>query len=69
MMLAAWDLEVGACIATMHDSEQAQAVLGVPTDLDCQWAMSFGYPAQAQPTKLKRGGRRSFEEVVRWEHW
>ena len=69
MMLAAWDLEVGACIATMHDSEQAQAVLGVPTDLDCQWTISFGYPAQAQPTTLKRGGRRSFEEVVHWEHW
>ena len=69
MMLAAWDLQVGSCIATLHDVEQAKAVLGVPSDLNCQWAISFGYPEQAQLTQLKRGGRRSFEEVVRWDHW
>ncbi len=69
MMLAAWELQVGSCIATMHDAARAKAVLGIPGEQDCQWAISFGYPAQAQPTRMKRGGRRSFEEVVRWEHW
>lgn len=68
MMLAARELGVGSCIASMHEPEKAQAILGVPPELRCDTAISFGYPAAGwQPARM--GGRRPLEEVVRWEKW
>jgi nitroreductase len=69
MQLAAWELGIGSCIATMHDPDCARGVLGVPDDRNFHTAISFGYAAHEQPAKLKRGGRLSFDEVVRWEKW
>jgi nitroreductase len=69
MQLAAWESGVGSCIASMHQPEQAKAVLGVPSDHYLHTVLSFGYPACEQQPPLKRGGRRSFDEVVRWETW
>ncbi|CAA9214590.1 MAG: hypothetical protein AVDCRST_MAG26-261 [uncultured Chloroflexia bacterium] len=69
MQLAAWELKVGSCIATIYEPGRAKATLGVPADHHFRWAISFGYPAREQATTMKRGGRRSLDEVVRWEHW
>jgi nitroreductase len=66
LQLAAWDLGVGSCIASMHDPDKAKAVLGVPEDLEFDTAISFGYPTQP-PAAPKPGGRRPLDEVVRWE--
>jgi nitroreductase len=68
MMLAAWELGVGSCIASIYDADKARALLGVPADRHFDVALSFGYPAADwQPTKM--GGRRPLEDVVRWERW
>jgi nitroreductase len=71
MQLAAWELGVGSCIASIYDMEKARAILGFPAELSLRFALSFGYPADEAKLSAapKKGGRRSLEEVVRWEKW
>jgi nitroreductase len=71
MMLAAWELGVGSCPATVYEQQKAREILGYPDDRFCGYILSFGYPAD--PTDLTRppraGGRKPLEEVVRRERW
>lgn len=71
MMLAAWELGVGSCPATVYEQDVAREVLGHPPDRFCGWILSFGYPAD--PSDLSRppraGGRKPLAEVVRRERW
>ncbi len=71
MQLAAWDLGVGSCIASMWEPEKAKAILGVPQDQHFDVAISFGYPPPGREQSLppKSNGRKSFDEVVLWERW
>jgi nitroreductase len=70
MMLTAWDLGIGSCIATIYEPDQARAILGIPADQHVHWALSFGYPAaDVAAAPPRKGGRRPLDEVVRWEHW
>jgi nitroreductase len=71
MQLAAWELGVGSCLASIYEPEQARAILGFPPDWHLRIALSFGYPAdEAKLTATpKQGGRRSLEELVHWEKW
>jgi len=71
MMLAAWELGVGSCPATVYDHDIAREVLGYPDDRLCGWILSFGYPADPQDlTRPPRaGGRKSLDEVVHTETW
>ncbi len=71
MQLAAWELGVGSCLASIYEAEKARGILGFPTELHLRIALSFGYAAdQAKLSALpQKGGRRSFEEVVHWERW
>lgn len=67
LQLAAWELGVGSCIATLHHVEEAKALLGIPVERYAEMALSFGYPAADWvPNK---GGRKPLDEVVRWEAW
>ena len=71
MQLAAWELGVGSCPATIYEPDKARQVLGFPPELHLRFALSFGYPLDtdrltAPPVK---GGRRSFDEAVHWEKW
>ncbi len=71
MQLAAWDLGVGSCIASIYDSEKARGILGFPADRYLDVAISFGYPADegkllAPP---KQGGRKPLDEMVHWDKW
>lgn len=71
MQLVAWELGLGSCIASIYEPEKAKAILGIPADHYFDVALSFGYPAP-DPNRSgppKKGGRRSFEEVVKWERW
>jgi nitroreductase len=71
MMLAAWELGIGSVPATVYDHDLARRLLGYPTDLHCEYLLSFGYPKD--PSTLtrppKRGGRRALAEVVHDERW
>ena len=71
MMLAAWELGVGSCPATVYEQAVARDALGFPEDRFCGWILSFGYPADpddlARPPK--RGGRKLLDEVVHRERW
>jgi nitroreductase len=68
LMLAAHELGVGSCIASIYDEARARMLLGIPDELRFTVALSFGYPANDwRPAKL--GGRKPLEEVVRWERW
>jgi nitroreductase len=71
MFLAAWDLGIGSCPATVYDQELARSILGYPSERHCEYVLSFGYPADAVDlTRPPRpGGRRSLEEIVHRETW
>lgn len=71
MQLAAWELGIGSCIASMWESEKAKAILGIASEHHFHTAISFGYPApdQKRPKVVRKGGRKTLEEVVRWERW
>lgn len=71
MQLAAWELGVGSCLATIYQPDAARAVLGFPPDLHLHVAISFGYPAD--PAVLRHapraGGRRQVAEAVHHDRW
>lgn len=71
MQLAAWELGIGSCLATIYEPEQARKLLGFPEDLHTRIAISFGYPAKEETTSRapRKGGRRSLDDVVHWESW
>lgn len=72
MQLAAWELGVVSCLATVHELDKARRVLGLPSDKHLHIAIAFGYPlveADAKPRTGRRGGRRFLDEVVRWDRW
>lgn len=71
MMLAAWELGVGSCPVTVYEPALARKLLGYPDDQDCEYLISFGYPAD--PADLTRpprpGGRNPLEAVVHRGRW
>jgi nitroreductase len=71
MQLAAWELGIGSCIASMWEPEKAKAILGVPQDLHFDVAISFGYPLpnREQSSASRANGRKLFDEVVFQERW
>lgn len=69
LQLAAWELGVGSCIASMWEPEKAKAILGIPADHFFEVAISFGHPAAPPQTTVRPGGRRPAAEVIRWEKW
>lgn len=71
MQLAAWELGVGSCLASIYQVEPARRILGFPDDLHLRIAISFGYPLEEEKLSAppQKGGRRSFDETVHWETW
>jgi hypothetical protein len=71
MQLAAWELGVGSVPASIYEGEKAREILGFPPDWHLRIALSFGYPLDEEKLSAapKKGGRRSLEEIVRWERW
>jgi len=71
MQLAAWEVGVGSCLASIYDSEKARHILGFPVELWLRIALSFGYPAKAEILTLppQKGGRLQLEDIVHWNHW
>ena len=71
MMLAAWELGVGSCPATVYEPALARELLGYPADRSCEYILSFGYPADPEDLSRppKAGGRRALSEVVHRDRW
>jgi nitroreductase len=71
MQLAAWELGIGSCLATIYDVDQARTLLGFPADLTVRFAISFGYPAESEMLSQppKKGGRKTLAEIVHRESW
>lgn len=71
MQLAAWELGVGSCPASIYEPEKAREILGFPAEWHLRIALSFGYPLDEEKMSAppKKGGRVAFEEVVHWERW
>ncbi len=69
MQLAAWELGIASCPATIYEPEKARELLGFPVDLTIRVALSFGYPAPVQEPPPAPPGRRPFDEVVHWDKW
>jgi nitroreductase len=71
MQLAAWELGVGSCLASIYEPEKARQILGFPSDWHLRIAISFGYPADEEKLTAapKKGGRRTLEEIVHWDKW
>ena len=71
MMLAAWELGIGSCPATVYEQPVAREILDYPDDRWCGYILSFGYPADPEDLTRppKAGGRRPIDEVLHREHW
>ena len=71
MQLAAWELGVASCLATIYEGEAARELFGVPEEYFVHIAISFGYPLNQDEMVAPpaRGGRKPFSEVIHWEKW
>jgi len=71
MQLAAWEVGVGSCLATLYEPDVARELLAIPSDWQAHVAISFGFPADASrlTSAPARGGRRVLDETVYFERW
>jgi nitroreductase len=71
MQLAAWELGVGSVPASIYEGEKARQILAFPPEWHLRIALSFGYPVDEEKLSAppKKGGRRSLDEILRWEKW
>jgi nitroreductase len=71
MILAAWEIGIGSVPATVYEHDRARELLGYPDGWECEYILSFGYPADPELlTAPKRAhGRRPLSEIVHEERW
>jgi nitroreductase len=69
MMLAAHELGIASAPANVFEPDRARELLGFPADWKPYYLVSFGYPDPEKPKPKGKGGRKPFDEVVRWEHF
>ena len=64
-MLAAWELGIGSCHASVYDEPAVRNLLGYPAEMTCDLVVSFGYPED--PASLappgSRGGRKQLADL------
>ena len=71
MQLAAWELGIGSCPASIYQPEQARQLLGFPAEWHLRIVLSFGFPFEAQLLSAppKKGGRQELDVLVHWDQW
>jgi nitroreductase len=71
MQLAAWELGIVSCLATLYQGEKVRELLRIPAQWSPLMAISFGYPTENKRLTLGplKRGRKDFEDVVHWEQW
>ena len=71
MQLAAWELGIGSCLASIYEPEKARQLLGFPAELELHIALSFGYPLDesvlSAPPRI--GGRQPLGDLIHWDKW
>ena len=71
MMLAAWELSIGSCHASVYDPALTRELLGFPDDMRCDLLISFGHPAD--PALLTRpipdSARKPMADLLHRERW
>lgn len=68
MMLAAWEMGIASCPASMHDAEAAARVLRLPEGHFVINTIGFGYRAEGDPMTGTRP-RQPLDDFVHWESW
>jgi nitroreductase len=71
MQLAAWELGVGSCLASIYLADQARDILEFPDEYFTRIAISFGYPQDPDilTNTPRKGGRKTLDEIVHWNKW
>jgi nitroreductase len=71
MQLAAWELGIGSCLASIYKEDKAREILNFPEDWHLKVALSFGYPKSEKRfnAKPKKRGRKDLSKSVRWNQW
>jgi len=71
MQLAAWELEIGSCLASIYEPDKARDLLGFPPEYHLRICISFGYPLMTEKLTQppRAGGRQPIEQVVHWDRW
>jgi nitroreductase len=71
MQLAAWELGIGSCLASIYEPDKARDLLGFPPEYHLRICISFGYPLVTEKLTQppKAGGRQSIEQVVHRDRW
>lgn len=67
LVLAAWEQGLGTCwIGVFHEEEEVKKVLGLPGEARVVAMIALGYPAEKKEPVTNR---KSFDEIVRYNHW
>jgi nitroreductase len=71
MQLAAWELGIGSCPASIYDFERARHILAFPPEWHLRIVLSFGYALEEEKltSTPKKGGRVLLDEIVHWDKW
>lgn len=71
MQLAAWELGIGSCLASLYETGEVSRILAIPPEWHAHIAISFGYfdPQKQPPSGVLHPGRKNFDEIVHWETW
>jgi nitroreductase len=65
MVLAAWELGIGACWVTNFYEDAVKELLAAPQRMKLITVMPFGYPKE--PKTSRRKNRKAIEEIVSYE--
>lgn len=71
MQLAAWELGVGSCPASLYEFDKTREILNFPAEWHLRIALSFGYALDEEKKSAppKKGGRMPLDEIVHWDKW
>jgi nitroreductase len=71
MQLAACEMGVGSCLASIYQPDEARRILGFPPELHMRFAISFGYPKDpgVLTAPPRPGGRRPLDEITHRDRW
>ena len=65
MVLAAWDIGIGACWVTNFYDDAVKDLLGAPQRMKLVSVIPFGYPTEPKTTRKKL--RKPLNEIVQYE--